>query len=95
LLTDSLSTLLPAFVGVGQDKMGFSFPFCVWLGRELRPFVEEILSPYYGVKTPLLELGNVQRIGLAHMEQYNRWAQTWALVVLKMWLRLNVRGCSD
>jgi asparagine synthase (glutamine-hydrolysing) len=86
LLTTSFEGMLPHDV-IHRPKMGFTFPWAIWMKNELRAFCEENLRA----------LGKVEIIRAAAIEQvWQRflqndplitWSRIWPLVVLGHWVK--------
>lgn len=86
LLTSSFEGLLPHDV-IHRPKMGFTFPWSLWMKNELRSFCEENIS----------SLSRVEAIQPAAVQQlWNRflqndpiitWSRIWPLVVLGHWVK--------
>lgn len=86
LLTTSFEGMLPHDV-IHRPKMGFTFPWAIWMKNELRSFCEENLRA----------LGKVEIIRAAAIEQvWQRflqndplitWSRIWPLVVLGHWVK--------
>lgn len=88
LLTDSLKGLLPEEI-INRPKMGFTFPWEIWLKNELRDFCEERIQslakrPYFNNKAVLKRWSDFleNKPGVT-------WARIWYLVVLEDWLNRN------
>lgn len=88
LLVESMGDLIPREI-VDRPKMGFTFPWAVWMKSELRPFCEENLALLDA--HPFFERGQV-------MHRWNRflqgdpqisWSRLWPLVVLGHWMKTN------
>ena len=88
LLVDSLKGLLPDEI-VHRKKMGFVFPWEVWLKNDLRPFCEEritqlskrsFINPTY--------LQNQWHFFLQG-DKNIRWLDMWLCVVLEDWMQKN------
>ena len=88
LLVESMGDLIPREI-VDRPKMGFTFPWAVWMKSELRPFCEENLALLDA--HPFFESGQV-------MHRWNRflqgdpqisWSRLWPLVVLGHWMKTN------
>jgi asparagine synthase (glutamine-hydrolysing) len=88
LLVESLRPLLPDAI-VNRPKMGFSFPWEIWLKNELRAFCESRLQ-----RLAQRELFNGPVL-LCFWRQFLQgdsritWNQIWLLVVLEEWLNTN------
>lgn len=86
LLVDSMGDLLPREI-VDRPKMGFTFPWDVWLKNELKDFAEKHLSalgkrPYFDAK----ELDSLWHKFLAGKVS---WSRLWPLIVLENWMLAN------
>jgi asparagine synthase (glutamine-hydrolysing) len=88
LLVDSLSGLLPKGI-TERKKMGFTFPWKLWMKTELRAMCVDNLK--------VLEQSGHFREG-ALMDLWSRflkddpevtWSRIWHLVVLGYWMRKN------
>lgn len=86
LLIDSIQGLLPDSI-VHRPKMGFSFPWSVWLKGELRGFCESNLSS-------LGERGLIGRdeidatwTAFSEGQPSGRPSRVWLLVALEQWIR--------
>lgn len=85
LLTDSLGDLLPPEV-VNRPKMGFTFPWNVWMKNELKPMCEQGIAslasrPYFNEEATT-KLWNSFISGDPKVP----WSRIWPLVVLDHWL---------
>jgi asparagine synthase (glutamine-hydrolysing) len=88
LLVDSLQGLLPDEI-IHRKKMGFVFPWAVWLKNELRPLCDssiqsiakrDIVNGAY-----LLDTWNRFLIG----DQQVRWLDIWLCTMLESWIQQN------
>jgi asparagine synthase (glutamine-hydrolysing) len=85
LLTDSLTGLLPDEV-VNRPKMGFTFPWSVWMKNELKPMCEQAMQSlahrsYFNEKA-------VMKLWERFLSDDPKvqWSRVWPLVVLENWL---------
>lgn len=88
LLVDSLSPLIPDEV-VNRKKMGFTFPWELWLRQDLNSFCSDYLG----------KLGNTEYFNSEtvqkHWSDYRnghgtvQWTNIWSLVVLAHWMEVN------
>ncbi|MEO5570209.1 MAG: asparagine synthase (glutamine-hydrolyzing) [Bacteroidia bacterium] len=88
LLVDSLNGLLPDEI-VHRKKMGFVFPWEVWLKNELRTFCEERIS---GLSKRNFINGKFLQNQWAKFLQGDatiRWLDMWLCVVLEDWMEKN------
>lgn len=88
IFTESMKYLLPEEV-LKRPKLGFAFPFAIWLRKELRPLVDYVLSREHVNERGIFNYDYVE-----HMKQefYSgkelRYRKVWGLVILELWLRL-------
>ncbi len=88
LLVDSLGDLLPDQV-VNRKKMGFVFPWEIWLKNELRSFCEEKIQQL--IKRDIIN-GNYLAASWERFlkgDKNVRWLDMWLCVVLENWLETN------
>jgi asparagine synthase (glutamine-hydrolysing) len=88
LFVDSMGDLLPSEV-VHRPKMGFVFPWAVWLKKDLKNLCEEKISN-------LAERKFIQKENLLNQWQQFlnndpgiRWLDMWLCVVLEHWMEKN------
>ena len=88
LLVESLSTLLPSEI-VHRPKMGFVFPWDVWMKNELKDFCEDKI--YRLAKSSIFESSQIIKIWEDFLAGNKRvlWSYVWQLVVLENWLLEN------
>jgi asparagine synthase (glutamine-hydrolysing) len=75
-----------------RSKMGFSFPWEIWLRNRLRHQVDELFYETPDTNETGLnveECRNLWRRFLGHKKGMN-WARVWALYVLLFWVRKNI-----
>jgi asparagine synthase (glutamine-hydrolysing) len=73
---------------VYRAKQGFSIPMKNWLRRELRPMLEDLLSPSRMAEDGLFRPQQVERLKRAHIEGRENHSHTlWALMVFQIWRR--------
>lgn len=82
-LADAVADVVPAAIRQ-RPKQGFTLPFPIWMGRELRPFLEETFSPTALAACPWLEPAAVQRTwqDFAVRGETRAWSRVWTLAVL-------------
>lgn len=88
LLVDALYPLLPDEI-VNRKKMGFTFPWDVWMRNELR---EETTSSLENLADrAFFDADSVMDMWNRFLENDKRinWARIWILVVLEQWLEAN------
>ena len=89
LLVNSMKSLLPENTW-RRKKMGFTFPFEMWMRGALRPEIESILL------TPLQQLEGlvsdqaVASIWSEFLSGRISWSRPWSLYVLKSWIIKNL-----
>lgn len=88
LLVDALGDLLPNEI-VNRPKMGFTFPWKVWLKNELKNFCEEKIISLS--KRKLFNEKGVIKLWNDFLADNPRitWSRVWYLVVLENWLQEN------
>ena len=86
----ALESKLPAEI-LHRKKKGFGIPVAEWLKGELRPWVEQLLSPAAVAAQGVFEPSEVQRIWNEHLAgvRDNR-KPLWSLVVLMLWIKENL-----
>jgi len=89
LLVNSLTRKLPDAI-VRRKKMGFTFPFEVWMRGAMRPELESVLlSP--SVKLPdFISQDGVRKIWSDFLDKRCSWSRPWSLYVLKKWIDKNL-----
>jgi len=88
LLVDSLGELLPKEI-VNRKKMGFSFPWEVWLKNEIKDFCEDRIVSLS--KRELMNQKGVLNLWNSFLKgnPHVTWSRVWHLVVLENWLLEN------
>lgn len=92
LLIEAFNDVIPETVW-NRKKMGFVFPWEVWLKNELKSFVEQGLSKVS--KLDCINAQEVDRLWLAFQndDPTVNWSRIWLLVVLGIWCdQNNVHG---
>jgi asparagine synthase (glutamine-hydrolysing) len=89
LLTDALGDLLPMDI-INRSKMGFSFPWDVWLRNDLKFFVESRFKA--AVKYNFIRTEAVQKSWHRYLsgDKNVKWYHIWNLVCLISWLESNI-----
>jgi asparagine synthase (glutamine-hydrolysing) len=86
LLIEALQGLLPQRV-VQRSKRGFTFPFELWLKREMRKDMEDVL-----LDTSNLVAGVDRKFVAIVWEDFlagkTTWSRPWSLYVLKQWVNM-------
>ena len=88
LLVDSLKGLLPDEI-VHRKKMGFVFPWEVWLKNELRDFCEERINQLS--KRTFINGNHLQHQWMKFLQgdKSIRWLDMWLCIVLEDWMEKN------
>lgn len=86
LLTDSFEDLLPEEV-VNRPKMGFTFPWAIWMRGELKGFCEENLQALNQVEEIDSNEVNVLWKRFIEKDPAITWSRIWPLVVLGHWVK--------
>ena len=86
LLTESVGDLIPREI-IDRPKMGFTFPWPLWMKNELRSLCEENLS-YLG-SLDHFKPGAVEALWKEFIEGSTSvtWSRIWPLVVLGFWMK--------
>jgi asparagine synthase (glutamine-hydrolysing) len=88
LLRDAVRDLLPEAV-MSRKKLGFNPPMGMWLKAQLRPLVEEYLSPHRLDREGFLRKEKVQQVIAAHMSGKRDYSlHIWGLLVFEKWLEM-------
>ncbi len=92
LLVDSLSPLIPDEI-VNRPKMGFSFPWEVWMRNELKDFCQQRI--YSLAERGLFKSDEVIHLWKSFISNthHTPWFKIWLLVVLEHWLQRNQIEC--
>lgn len=85
LLKQVVKEVLPKEL-LGAAKRGFVLPLDVWIKKDLRPLIEELLCPNYlkrqGIFSPFL----YQRIVKPHLqERADNTQQVWTVLMFQLW----------
>jgi asparagine synthase (glutamine-hydrolysing) len=86
LLTESVGDLIPREI-IDRPKMGFTFPWAVWMRNELKTFCEEQLHALQHVE--VLQHDEVMSLWKRFVAGDKRitWSRIWPLVVLGHWVK--------
>lgn len=91
-LKSIIQDLLPEEL-LTQPKRGFILPLVLWTRRELRPFIEEALSPERLRSQGLLSERIYERLVRPHMAgERNFTEQIWTLVMFQRWYDFFLKG---
>jgi asparagine synthase (glutamine-hydrolysing) len=86
LLVDSLGDLLPREI-IDRPKMGFTFPWAIWMKNELKPMCEENLAALKQIDCIRhAEIENIWNRFLQN-DPLISWSRIWPLVTLGHWLK--------
>jgi asparagine synthase (glutamine-hydrolysing) len=87
ILKQAVADLLPPGI-LNRRKMGFSVPLTVWFRRELRPFVEEVLTESAVRRVGVFDYAAVRRVLDDHFAlRANLDNQIWGLITFMLWHR--------
>ena len=86
LLVDSLGNLLPREI-VNRPKMGFTFPWEVWMKNDLRDFSLDRLSALS--KRDHFDQKVIDQMWKRFLDGKLSWSRIWPLIVLENWLTDN------
>jgi asparagine synthase (glutamine-hydrolysing) len=86
LLTESVGDLIPREI-IDRPKMGFTFPWAVWMQNELKGFCEEQLQALKQVE--VIQHDEVVALWKRFLAGDKRitWSRIWPLVVLGHWVK--------
>ena len=85
LLVEAMRGALPHAI-VHRPKRGFTFPFEVWLKKEMRHEMEEVLSDESANLSAGLDRKFVTNVWQDFMSGKTTWSRPWSLYVLKRWV---------
>jgi len=80
LLIKALNSELPPAI-VNRPKMGFTFPFDIWLKNELKDFMEESLF-----NSPIFNHNFVKNLWTDFLNHRIHWSRPWSIAVLGRFL---------
>jgi asparagine synthase (glutamine-hydrolysing) len=88
LLVDAVDGLIPREI-VDRPKMGFTFPWAIWMRNELRDFCETNLKVLD--EHEMMRKGEVMLLWQRFLQGDKRitWSRVWPLVVLGFWIKEN------
>jgi asparagine synthase (glutamine-hydrolysing) len=85
LLKHSMATKLPPSI-LRRKKEGFSIPMKNWLQHELRPMMQEVLSPCRIKQEGLFNPSYVEKLKADHLQGIANYShQLWSLMVFEIW----------
>lgn len=88
LLTESVGDLIPESV-VNRKKMGFVFPWEVWMRNELKAFCETCLFSFKGHSLVNYETVDGLWKRFLQRDPLIGWSRIWPMVVLGQWMMEN------
>jgi asparagine synthase (glutamine-hydrolysing) len=86
LLTSALRDPLPQRI-VARKRQGFAFPMAQWIEQELRPVVDEALSPDSIRRRGLFSTAEIGRLRAGFRKGIYESSVLWKLVILELWMR--------
>lgn len=86
IFIEAIRDLLPAEV-VQRKKLGFNFPFAIWLRNELYPLVEFVLSKKVVEERGFFRYQEVEKLKKTFRNSDITYRRIWGLVLLELWLR--------
>jgi len=91
ILKETFKDSLPKEI-LKRKKKGFGIPIAEWLKAEMRPWVEELLSPDSLNRFGVFQPSGVAQLWDNHMAgvQDNR-KPLWSIIVLMLWMQENLR----
>ena len=89
LLVQSMKTLLPQNVQ-RRKKMGFTFPFEIWMCGALRSEIEPVLLSGMDQLDGILSQKSIDKVWNDFLAGQVSWSRPWALYVLKSWINKNL-----
>jgi asparagine synthase (glutamine-hydrolysing) len=89
LLVDSMKSLLPNNIWK-RKKMGFEFPFEMWMRGALRSEIENVLLSPLNQLQGLVSQHAVANVWNEFLSGRVSWSRPWSLYVLKSWVNKNL-----
>ncbi len=86
IFIESIRDLLPAEV-VSRKKLGFNFPFAIWLRKDLYPLVDFVLSREHVEARGFFRYPEVEKLKRIFLRSNITYRRVWGLVLLELWLR--------
>jgi asparagine synthase (glutamine-hydrolysing) len=85
LLKQCMASKIPSMI-INRKKEGFSIPMKNWLRTELRPVMEDVLSPARIKRDGFFNAGYIERLKDEHLKgKANHSHQLWSLMVFGIW----------
>lgn len=86
-----LKDLLPQEI-LNAPKKGFILPLSIWTRRELRPLIEDLLSPEYLKQQGIFSNEVYHRIVRPHLTSKRDYTQqVWTLLMFQLWYRRYIK----
>lgn len=94
LLVQAVSDLLPREI-LRRRKMGFMFPWDLWLRQKLRPRIQQTLDEFPEDNGLGVRMAGCQTVWEKFLrgERGVTWPRVWAIYVLLSWYRRNMETC--
>ena len=89
LLINSMKSVLPNSI-IRRKKMGFTFPFEIWMRGPLRKEIEPVLLSQMKQLDGLVSQKGVETVWNDFLAGRINWSRAWALYVLKSWIDKNL-----
>jgi asparagine synthase (glutamine-hydrolysing) len=82
-LAEAAADVLPPGL-MNRRKRGFTLPFAIWMRKDLRPFIEDTLSPSSIGRSGLFSAGPARALWSSFLSggDDRAWSRVWSLVVL-------------
>jgi asparagine synthase (glutamine-hydrolysing) len=88
LFLETVKNMLPEEI-ITRPKLGFAFPFNIWLCNQLRPLVEFVLSREVVERRGIFQFNVINKI---KQDFYSgtklNYRRIWGFIILELWLRL-------
>ena len=92
ILRTIAADLLPPAI-ISREKRGFSIPLAFWLRHELKPLIQDILSPAKLSRLGYFRTSEVQKILNEHFEhRANHENKIWALLMFTLWHAIHIES---
>lgn len=86
IFIESIRDLLPPEV-VNRKKLGFNFPFAIWLRNELYPLVDFVLSRKNVEARGFFRYEEIEKLKKVFLRSNITYRRVWGFVLLELWLR--------
>lgn len=89
IFIEAVKHLLPEEV-IRRPKLGFAFPFPIWMQGRLRPLIDFVLQPDHINERGFFNMDGVNYLKERFFKGVDcNYRKVWGLVVLEMWLRMH------